>query len=519
MPPSETPQEQMDDNSKVASGVEEQQTQIRVLVACPRSGSTLFMRIFRELPHCAVTSRLILQGNYHKFGDKSLARVKPDYTIYFHPESHPVYQHAVAERCSTLVTKEELGHEFFNGECDFNILPNKAAYEMTRPAFLVRDPVRVFDSWKKIGWGDLYSFFICYRSLSKMLKASPVPHVVIYEQLVADARDTVAALAEYWNIPFDERCLEFKRPFGDYIFKDDREKSIYQGAVPDGLFARVKSHTHVEDFSSHGLLSALEIERIEAEVGGLYLEAYGPRLDPVMALLSAKMWFGFDLDDTLHEFRKASAHASRSVFEAIQATHPDTKETINDLEATYRDILRSKTANAFTDGRTSEDYRRERFSHLLEAHSHVPSSEILEQLLLVYQRSLRAALTLKAGALHLLEKLKARGKKVIIVTEGPQDAQEWTVAELGLHLFIDILVTTNEVGMSKVDGLFSAVLEKHSIGPGDMVYVGDNEQRDIVPAQAAGIDTVLYNEKSNCRFDDPHNLRLNSLPKLEYLGI
>ncbi|KAK9318817.1 hypothetical protein V1517DRAFT_359725 [Lipomyces orientalis] len=83
-----------------------------------------------------------------------------------------------------------------------------------------------------------------------------------------------------------------------------------------------------------------------------------PRLDPVLALLAAKPWFGFDLDDTLHEFRKASAHASRSVFEAIQATYPDTNETIDDLEATYRQILRSKTANAFTDGRTSEDYGR-----------------------------------------------------------------------------------------------------------------------------------------------------------------
>ncbi|KAK9242861.1 HAD-like domain-containing protein [Lipomyces tetrasporus] len=517
MPHSESPQEQMDANTKMAGGNQTQQTQIRVLVACPRSGSTLFMRIFRELPRCAVTSRLILQGNYHKFGDKSLSRVKPDYTIYSHPESHPAYQQAVTEGYATLVAKEELGHEFVKGECDVEILPDKAAYEMTRPAFLVRDPVRVFDSWKKMGWGDLYSFFICYRSLFKMLKASPVPHVVIYEQLVADARGTVAALAEYWHIPFDDRCLKFKRPFGDYIFKDEREQSIYQGAVPDGLFDRVKSHTHVEYFSGHGLLSALEIEHIEAEVGSLYLEACGPRLDPVLALLAAKPWFGFDLDDTLHEFRKASAHASRSVFEAIQATHPDTNETIDDLEATYREILRSKTANAFTDGKTSEDYRRERFSHLLAAHGHEPASETLEHLLVVYRTGLRAALTLKAGALHLLEKLKARGKGVIIVTEGPQDAQEWTVAELGLKPFIDILVTTNEVGKSKVDGLFSAVLAKHNIAPGDLVYVSDNEQRDIVPAQAAGIDTVLYDEKSNCQFDDPHNLRLNSLPKLEYL--
>ncbi|PYH28545.1 HAD-like protein [Aspergillus neoniger CBS 115656] len=517
MPHSEASRKRMETSANVTSGAHGKQTQIRVLVACPRSGSTLFMRIFRELPHCAVTSRLILQGNYHKFSDQTLARIKPDYTIISHPEAHPVYQKAVSEGFTTLVTKEELGHEFFKGECDFNVLPNRDAYEKTQPAFLVRDPVRVFDTWKNMGWGDLYSFFICYRSLFKMLTASPTPQVVLYEQLVANPRDTVTTLAKYWGIEYDDGCLEFRQPLGDYLFNGYREQSIYQGAVPDRLFNRVKSHTHVEDFHGHGLLSALEIEHIEAELGGLYLEAYGPQLNPISSLLSGKTWFGFDLDDTLHEFRKASAHASHAVFAAIRANHPEANNTIDDLQTTYRDILRSNTANAFTDGKSSEDYRSDRFRRLLEAHGHAPSLVEVEELLAGYKSSLRAALTLKAGALRLLQKLKSHGKKIVIVTEGPQDAQEWTVSELGLQPFIDILVTTNEVGVSKVDGLFSAVLEKHSIVPTDMVYVGDSEQRDIEPARAAGIDTVLYDENSNCRLQDPHDLRLNSLQKLEYL--
>ena len=474
------------------------------------------MRIFHELPRCAVTSRLILPGNHHESGDKGLSRVKPDYSIYLDPESKSVYQQAATEGYATLISKEELVHVTKN-EYDFAIFPSKAAYEMTRPAFLVRDPVRVYDSWKKMGWRDLDNFIISYRSLFDMMKASPTPYVVIYEQLVHDARATVAELTEYWGIQFDDCCLEFKQPFGDYIFKDDRDRSLYQDAVPDGQFSRIKSHTRVEEFRRHGLLSILELEQIEAEVGNLYLEAWGPRIDSVVALLAKKTWFGFDLDDTLHEFRKASAHAARSVFEAIQVMYPESDKQVDDLNATYREILRTKTANAFTDGRSSEDYRRERFSLLLEAHEYESSPEILKQLLVVYQTSLREALTLKAGAFNLLQKLKALGKNVMIVTEGPQDGQEWTVAELGLKPFIDILITTNEVGKSKVDGLFSAVLANHNIVPEDLIYIGDNPQRDILPAQAAGIDTVLYDENSNCLFSDPQNLRLNSLPKLEYL--
>lgn len=86
--------------------------------------------------------------------------------------------------------------------------------------------------------------------------------------------------------------------------------------------------------------------------------------------------------------------------------------------------------------------------------------------------------------------------------------------QLGLRPYIDIIVTTNEVGKAKVDGLFSVVLEKYHISARDIVYVGDNAVRDILPAQEVGILAVLYDEKRDCRFDDPGVFRVNSLGKL-----
>lgn len=358
------------------------------------------MRIFGEMPRCAVTSQLILQSHHHGVEDKSLARVRPDYSIFSSPEAHPVYQKALSKGCDFLVSKEELGHEFSKGECGFGIFPDAAAYNLTRPAFLVRDPIRVFDSWKKMGWNDLYGFLICYRSFIKALHESPDPKPIIYEDLISDPRQTVARLAEYWNIPFDENCLEFKKPFGDFIYKDDRVQSIYHEAGPEWLFNRVKSYGHIEDFSGHGLISASEIEHIENEVGNLYLKAHGPRLDGIRATLSSKKWVGFDLDDTLHEFRKASGHASSSVFKAIVDENPAISTA--DLASTYSEILRPNTASAFTDGRTSEDYRKERFVNLFQAHSLEPNKERVDHLLKIYRDSLRTALRLKAGAAQLL---------------------------------------------------------------------------------------------------------------------
>lgn len=117
--------------------------------------------------------------------------------------------------------------------------------------------------------------------------------------------------------------------------------------------------------------------------------------------------------------------------------------------------------------------------------------------------------------MHLLQTLQGLEKKVIVITEGPADAQEWTVQELGIRSYIDVLVTTNEVGKSKVDGLFGIVLEKYGIAAEDIVYFGDNGIRDVQAARQEGIMAVLYDEKEQSRLNDASGLRVNSWAVIE----
>ncbi|CAG8919171.1 unnamed protein product [Penicillium salamii] len=229
-------------------------------------------------------------------------------------------------------------------------------------------------------------------------------------------------------------------------------------------------------------------------------------------VISAKSWFGFDLDDTLHEFRRASALASEHVFQTIHTANQHL--SIEGLRDDYRSILRNATANAFTDGRTSTEYRRERFDQLLQTQG-VSDTALLERLLEVYRDSLRENLTLKDGALHLLQTLHQRGKKVIVITEGPADAQEWTVQELGIRPYIDVLVTTNEIGRSKLDGLFGTVLKQFEIATDEIIYFGDNPVRDIQAARAEGLLAVLYDTTGITDLEDANALRVNSWATVE----
>ena len=500
-----------DKSDSASSGhCQEVDPKLRILAAIPLSDSTLCMRIFLEAPECAVTSRLVLMGNYGSEG-----AFCPDYTIFHNPESLAVYQEAKASRKSILISKEELGHECWKGECDYRIFPDEASIERTLPVFLFRDPLRVFDSWKAVGWSDVGSLLIAYRNLyNTWLACKQAAIAITYEELIAHPDQTVKRLCRHWGVNFSHNLLFFQHPFGGFLFSSERERRIYSVDNPLGLFDTVQSNqTIVADIKSHGLPTMEEKARIEQDLGGMYISAYGDRIQDVKDALMQKTHFGFDLDDTLHEFRKASGAATASVIQHLAGLNSLTCE---ELHATYVKILAQATSGAFSDGRTSEDYRKERFVALLESHDIEVSNKVLEHLLRLYKSSLQVALTLKSGAMELLSKLQRMDKQVVLVTEGPEDAQRWTLENLGIADKVDVLVTSNKFGKTKTDGLFRVALKALGIEARDFVFVGDNLARDIVPAEHEGIMTVHYSESENVRLE-VKGMRVNSLWKLEEL--
>ncbi|KAI9767032.1 MAG: hypothetical protein M1840_005991 [Geoglossum simile] len=182
----------------------------------------------------------------------------------------------------------------------------------------------------------------------------------------------------------------------------------------------------------------------------------------------------------------------------------------------YSRVLSRTTAGAFTDVKTSDEYRKDRFSAVLKSFSIKPSDQLLDELARTYEAALEDSLELKCGELSLLTRIKAMGKKIVMITEGPQDAQERTLEKLGLKDKIAFLATTNLFRISKVDGLFSKVLEQLKTAASDMVYVGDSERRDMIPAIAHGIYAIHYAEAESFSLD-LYPAKINTLKKMEHI--
>jgi hypothetical protein len=235
----------------------------------------------------------------------------PDFSILQRPETHPAYKAAIQSNKPFVICKEELGHESAKGECLYSILPSLESYELVKPAFLIHDPVRIFDSWKHVGWTDIESFLQCYRNLIHMQRSSSSSsYVLLYEKLVTSPSTELQTLCTWWEIPYSTNMLHFSHSFGNFWFQTEHEKSIYADN-PLGLFSTVKAIDHIaSDIPSHNLVSNHEKEYIERSVGMSYIQLWGQRVKEIRSEMLSKQWFGFDLDDTLHEFRKASGTAT-----------------------------------------------------------------------------------------------------------------------------------------------------------------------------------------------------------------
>ncbi len=475
------------------------------------------MRIFAENENCAVSSRLVFMG---KKEDRATT-FEPDYSIFTDPQNHRVVAAAQAARKRFLINKDELGHDLRKHECDYNLFPDPTCYRAVKPAFLFRDPVRIFDSWKALGWNDLDSLRSCMAKLEKMLQENECSYAVIYERLVQRPDVEIQALCSWWDVPFEHNMLRFQKQFGDFFFQSDRERSIYCVENPQGLFDTVKTHSEiVSTIQSHQLLTQDELETVENSMGKQYLQLWGSKFNEIQATLRSKTCFAFDLDDTLHEFRKASSSAVLAVLTRINADHHGT--SIAEMQNMYHQILADKTASAFVDGRTSREYRKERFETLTQklqlsrTDNADDDNKYFDSLADIYEAALATSLRLKSGALSLLTTLKNRGKKIAIITEGPEDAQIWTLHQLGLHPYVDFLATTNRFRTSKVGGLLRKVLNTLNIGTTDVVYIGDSWPRDMEPAIEEGVLGIHYSEMDNISLDlSP--IRVNSLWKVKHL--
>ena len=198
----------------------------------------------------------------------------------------------------------------------------------------------------------------------------------------------------------------------------------------------------------------------------------------------------FDLDDTLFDHRGCARDALTAVQQAQSCFQSMSFTTLERAHAEFLEELHAEVMR----GRVPLDVARiERFRRLLESAGVRDDGEISRELASLYRESYRNRRRAVTGAAALMSALKFH-VKIGIVSNNVLDEQQEKLLVCGLDHFVDALVVSGEVGVSKPDPMiFHTAMNRLGVTAQEAVMVGDSWIADIEGARAAGIRAIWFN--------------------------
>ena len=105
--------------------------------------------------------------------------------------------------------------------------------------------------------------------------------------------------------------------------------------------------------------------------------------------------------------------------------------------------------------------------------------------------------------------LKSKGIKVGIITDGRVSGQKRKIQALGLDRLIDDIIITDELGgmqfRKPCDIAFRIMQHRWGIPFEQMVYVGDNAEKDFQAPKQLGMRSVFFRNKDGIYFVNNKN--------------
>lgn len=197
-----------------------------------------------------------------------------------------------------------------------------------------------------------------------------------------------------------------------------------------------------------------------------------------------------DLDDTLFDHR----HCAREALEGVRDMHgcfaavdPDTLEQSHSriLEDLHFDVMAGRLE---LDAARVERFRRLYLSAGLDA-----DAALAVRTAAAYRERYVQARRAVAGAAEFLEAVRARAT-VVVVSNNLLEEQQDKLRHCALDRHVDVLVVSEEVGVSKPEArIYEVALERAGARADEAVMLGDSWVNDVEGARAAGIRAVWFN--------------------------
>ena len=209
----------------------------------------------------------------------------------------------------------------------------------------------------------------------------------------------------------------------------------------------------------------------------------------------------FDLDDTLFDHRASARAALSAVHERFASSIP-----FAEFERHHAHYLEEMHLEVLAGRATLDDARRERFRRVFAVLGLRLDPADVHRAAAAYRDGYAGAREAMDGAIDLLTTLRGRAS-IGVVTNNLLDEQRSKLSVCGLAPFVDELIASEDVGVSKPDPeIFQIALRRLRVGASEAVMVGDAWENDIAGAAAAGIRAVWFNRHGLAQPPTPANV-------------
>lgn len=234
------------------------------------------------------------------------------------------------------------------------------------------------------------------------------------------------------------------------------------------------------------LLSGGKVDYLTSVADGVVFSRYdqsvcisqGKQTQPISGVI-------FDLDDTLYSEKQYV----RSGYKAVAQLLGD--ESISDKLWAY-----------FEEGKPAIDL-------LLNELNCIEKKEVCVNA----YREHNPEITLYDGVCELIQKLKSRGINVGIITDGRISGQKKKIQALGLDQLIEDIIITDELGglqfRKPCDIAFRIMQHRWGIPFEQIVYIGDNPEKDFQAPKQLGMQTVHFKNEDGIYFNN-YDLHTNA---------
>ncbi|WP_437371834.1 YjjG family noncanonical pyrimidine nucleotidase [Maribacter litoralis] len=196
----------------------------------------------------------------------------------------------------------------------------------------------------------------------------------------------------------------------------------------------------------------------------------------------------FDLDHTLWDFDKNSAHTFQKIFidQKINVELNDFLKVYVPANLKFWKLYREEKI-------TKEELRYQRLKSVFDEMRYPATDDTIHLLSEEYINHLSSFNSLFPNTIEVLNYLQPN-YKLHIITNGFQEVQEKKLRNSGIHGFFDQIIDSEMAGVKKPNPIiFNLALNKAGAKPERSLMIGDSLEADILGAKSLGFHTIHFN--------------------------